>query len=710
MRYFWPKGVSSITPYTIFSTDFAFDELHVNPDEAWKSLTPKQLERYSQICVDVRRVFQETYPPKSPLQEKLRAALSAAGSFRTWRGRRGRAGANNNGRAGARQENVAGWGGAPRGRARGGRAGSFSLPLGPLRRLSWGRGRRGEEAPNQQVLNFIEEERRETREREVREREAIAVVARGAPPPPASTRVPITTLGALYRREPRESQSSESASSGGVFEVEDFEDHVVGGAGAGGSSSSSSSTTLVGLGESRGEAIGAGPRGSKGKLRIITDDAELERAEREGREHRERFNSAFEGRNASRTSAPQERRASTGSIGISTDPAVLHRQAQAAPVYLVEQERGAALIPYASRGATSFVEQAEEPPRTIIPPAPDDSSSEFEFFSEEEGGSPLDSSALRARARRKVLLNASASWTSQGFLPDDIFVGDDYPDDSLPSDHFENDGREALLEGMGSTYPALSHQRQQEIVKTRHLRAQEMLNEDMLMLRSSLSEAASSSGTAPAPVLSVDQHTTSADRTISPSNISLHNRRLSGGTPPGSPVGGGFLRFSAGDDRMLIQGRPDVNKLEQRWAPASSFAVSSTAGGGPVQLNHISHLLPVRNEEFHSFIGFSGSLRDELEGAVLSQASKKGNSKSSAFPGPTSPVSSGGGRRFMLGAGGGAGGSRSPPSGMQGGVSGSGFLGGGESATDWFGAGSTEDRRVLWSSLSGGNDEEAVNK
>ncbi|CAD7924379.1 unnamed protein product [Amoebophrya sp. A25] len=64
MRYFWPKGVESITPFTVFSTDFAFDELNINAEEEWDRLSQRQLLRYEEITAEVRRIYNETYPLK----------------------------------------------------------------------------------------------------------------------------------------------------------------------------------------------------------------------------------------------------------------------------------------------------------------------------------------------------------------------------------------------------------------------------------------------------------------------------------------------------------------------------------------------------------------------------------------------------------------------------------------------------------------------
>lgn len=65
MKYFWPKGCQTITPFTVFSTDFAFDELNINPEDEWKKLSPDQLDRYVDICNEVKRVFVKAYPQKN---------------------------------------------------------------------------------------------------------------------------------------------------------------------------------------------------------------------------------------------------------------------------------------------------------------------------------------------------------------------------------------------------------------------------------------------------------------------------------------------------------------------------------------------------------------------------------------------------------------------------------------------------------------------
>lgn len=67
MKYFWPKGSSTITPFTVFSTDFAFDELNICPVETWKSLNSAQLTAYEGIAERVRRVYLEAHPQKPPM-------------------------------------------------------------------------------------------------------------------------------------------------------------------------------------------------------------------------------------------------------------------------------------------------------------------------------------------------------------------------------------------------------------------------------------------------------------------------------------------------------------------------------------------------------------------------------------------------------------------------------------------------------------------
>lgn len=64
MKYFWPKGANSITPFTVFSTDFAFDELNICPMNEWKQLTPEQVARYEDICRQVKRTYQTMHPQK----------------------------------------------------------------------------------------------------------------------------------------------------------------------------------------------------------------------------------------------------------------------------------------------------------------------------------------------------------------------------------------------------------------------------------------------------------------------------------------------------------------------------------------------------------------------------------------------------------------------------------------------------------------------
>eukprot|EP00392_Amoebophrya_sp_AT5.2_P008193 g8212.t1 len=64
MKYFWPRGANSITPFTVFSTDFAFDELGIVAEEEWGRLTPAQLLRYCDITEEVKRVYAKAYPTK----------------------------------------------------------------------------------------------------------------------------------------------------------------------------------------------------------------------------------------------------------------------------------------------------------------------------------------------------------------------------------------------------------------------------------------------------------------------------------------------------------------------------------------------------------------------------------------------------------------------------------------------------------------------
>jgi len=56
---------SIITPFSVFSTDFAFDELHIDADEEWKKLSREQLERYRQIAEEVKKIYMETHPARS---------------------------------------------------------------------------------------------------------------------------------------------------------------------------------------------------------------------------------------------------------------------------------------------------------------------------------------------------------------------------------------------------------------------------------------------------------------------------------------------------------------------------------------------------------------------------------------------------------------------------------------------------------------------
>ncbi|CAD7929338.1 unnamed protein product [Amoebophrya sp. A120] len=65
MKYFWPRGVNSITPFTVFSTDFAFDELGIVAEDEWARMSPTQLLRYCDITDEIKRAYAKSYPTRT---------------------------------------------------------------------------------------------------------------------------------------------------------------------------------------------------------------------------------------------------------------------------------------------------------------------------------------------------------------------------------------------------------------------------------------------------------------------------------------------------------------------------------------------------------------------------------------------------------------------------------------------------------------------